>query len=313
MQRKKNIRLLILLVILLAWTVLFANLKISESRVAVDEKQFTVMDTTDLKKISIDKQGEAEDIVLEKKDDNWWVNKTYRIDPSMKKVLLAVLHEVRVKRTVPKTMLKEITDELHKNGSKITIEKNNGSEISFLAGGDGISISYFMYPDKQPYIVYLPGYESYVTGIFDVSVNDWRDRLLFRSTWMGIRKFSLKYPKFPSHNIIVEPEGNLYRMENLADLDTAKLMNYFDQISYFYTDQYINKGQIPVYDSLLQTYPYARLAVDAVGMKNPVTIDFYWQLPGEKVKLGLVNGKQMCLFRGKRIDFLFKSRNNFEK
>jgi len=310
MQKKKNIRLLILFLILLIWTVIFINLREDGSRISVDENKFALQDTSLISKIGIFKST-GESIFLEKESGKWQVNKRYVLDPSMKKVLMAVLHQVRVKRTVPKNKIESINEDLQKKGHRIEIIMDDGSRNEFIAGGNGISISYFKYPGEDPLIVFLPGYESYVSGIFDVTENDWRDRLIFQTSWLGLKKLTITYPGNPADNVIIEPEKDLYRVENVFPLDTISLMNFLDQVSYFYTDQYVRSGQVFAYDSLKDTVPYALFNIDAVSLERPLQIRFFPSIPNENVRLGIINDAEMCLFRKDRIDFIFKKRKDF--
>ncbi len=309
MQRKKNIRLLLIFLALAAWTIIFLNLGERKSRIDIDENLFAVKDTTLIQNIRIRKSGNT--ITLEKVYGEWKVNGTYGLDPSMRKVLLAVLNQVKVKRAVPANKSEKITRQLKQKGALVEIEFEDKTTFTFLAGGNGISLSYFMVPEQKPYIVYLPGYESYVAGIFDVSVNDWRDRLIFQTSWLGLKELTLIYPENPSNNVFIRPDKNLYHVENTTTLDTASLMNYIDQVSYFFVDQYISTGQIPVYDSLASTIPKMILTVNAVSMKVPINIKFFEALPNEKVRLGVINDKQLCLFRNNRIEYLFKTKKDF--
>ncbi len=309
MQKKRNIRLLIIFSVLLIWTFVFISLKDNDQRIAVDDTLFTLTDTASIHQIRIIKPDN--EIVLEKKGQGWLVNGKYNLDLSMRKVILAVLHEVRIKQTVPKNKLEEIRNKLLENGNKVIIRQTGNRETTYYAGGNGISVSYFMFPGDSPYIVYLPGYESYVSGIFEVSENDWRDRLIYQTSWVGLNRLSLLYPERPSDNLVIESEGDLFRIENLTSVDTTAMMDYIEMMSLMYTDQYISSGQIPKYDSLTNTIPYALLEIDALSLNKPVEIKFFVPLPGENVRLGLINDSQMCLFDQDRVRQVFKSRNDF--
>lgn len=310
MQKRKNIRLIFIFLLLLSWTVIFFNLRESGKRISVDENKFAVADTARIDKVIIQKSS-AVKIILEKGTQRWHVNDQYDLDPSMKTVLMAVLYQVRVKRSVPKNKIESINQDLDQNGNRIEIIMDDGNSKTFIAGGNGISISYFRYPGEDPYIVYLPGYESYVSGIFDVTVNDWRDRMIFQTSWLGLKELSIVYPDQPGDNVVIKAENNLYRVENITNLDTVALMNYIDEISYFYTDQFISPGQIPAYDSIRNTKPVALFSVDAIGLMDIIRIQFYPVLPGDKVRLGVINGRDMCLFAEQRILYIFKKRNDF--
>jgi len=309
MQKKKNTTLFIVFLILLAWTIVYFNLENKSSGISFDESMFSIEDTAAVHKISI--RGEGISNVLSRGTQNWTVNDIYPMDPSMQKVLMSVLHQVKVKRTVPRNDLDRIKDDILANGYKVEVSDVQNGKTVFYAGGNGISLSYFMKEDNIPYIVHLPGYESYVTGIFEVHENDWRDRVIFQTSWLGLKSYILNYTDDPGNNIHISADNNLYSIEGIAKIDTTTLMNYLDEVSFFYTDQYIDQGQISLYDSLRNTKPFAQLLVNSLGMKVPVRIDFFRQLDEENVMLGLLNENQMCLFNAKRIQVIFQEKDHF--
>jgi hypothetical protein len=309
MQRNKNIILLIVFLSLIVWTIIYLNLENGETGISLDEDKFSIKDTTSISIINI--IGNSISNTLEKHNTHWIVNGKYPMDPSMHKVLMSVLFQVKVKRTVPKNDLERIKNDIQKNGYVVEIINSDGHKNTFYAGGNGISLSYFMSDENIPYVVHLPGYESYVTGIFEVQENDWRDRLVFQTSWLGIKSLKLTYFEDPGNNVLITAENDLYRISGVEHLDTAELMSFFDEISYFFTDRYINPGQIPSYDSLKSTKPFASMIVYSLGMMEPVTIDFYKQLPGENVMFGVLNNEQMCLFGTRRINEVFKRRKDF--
>lgn len=308
MQTKRNLILLIIFLILLGWTVIYINLEHKPEGLSINELKFSVSDTASINQITI--TGNDSKNVLSKASGNWKVNETYLMDPSMHKVLMSVLNQVRVKRTVPKTDLIKISEDISKNGFKIEIKSSSEPDHVFYAGGNGISISYFMDEDEIPFIVHLPGYESYVTGIFEVAENDWRDRLIFKTSWLGIKSLDLSYPENANSNISIRAENNLYTVAGVSRLDTASLMGFLDRISYFYTDQYIDAGQVEAYDSLKETKPFALLKVNSLGMDKPVNIEFYSQIPGDNVIMAVLQDEQMCLFSSNRIRPVFINRED---
>jgi hypothetical protein len=288
--------------------VIYINLEQKQEGLSINELKFSVTDTASINQITI--TGNKFTNVLSRSSGNWKVNDTYLMDPSMHKVLMSVLKQVRVKRTVPKSDLSKISEDILNNGFKIEIKSSTEPVSIFYAGGNGISLSYFMGDDEIPYIVHLPGYESYVTGIFEVAENDWRDRLIFKTSWLGVKSLNLSYTENPSGNINIRAENNLYTVSGINKLDTASLMGFLDKISYFYTDQYIEVGQVAAYDSLKKTKPFARLEVNSLGMDEPAIIEFYNQLSGDNVIMGVLQDQQMCLFSSSRLRPIFIKRED---
>ena len=119
MLRKKNIELLIIFLSLLLWTIVYLNLEGRHSSIALDENKFSVKDTAAIREIHI--TGNSVSNILSKVNGVWMVNNKFPLDPSMKKVLMSVLYQVMVKRTVPKNTIDRIRDDVRENGFKIEI------------------------------------------------------------------------------------------------------------------------------------------------------------------------------------------------
>jgi hypothetical protein len=134
--------------------------------------------------------------------------------------------------------------------------------------------------------------------------------LIFKTSWLGIKSLDLSYPENANSNINIRAENNLYTVAGISQLDTASLMGFLDRISYFYTDQYIDAGQVGAYDSLKDTKPFALLTVNSLGMDKPVIIEFYSQLPGDNVIMAVLQDEQMCLFSSNRIRHVFINRED---
>ncbi|HLF36277.1 MAG TPA: hypothetical protein VI583_18670, partial [Cyclobacteriaceae bacterium] len=192
MQRKKNIRSIVLLVILGSSAVVLALTGNRSGRKITNDRQFMIEDTVSVSRIVI----EGEDFIntLERTGGIWKINEKYPADNSMVRVLMAVLHEVRVHRKAPRQMLFEITEGMKSKGIKVSVYDRQDLIHSFIAWGNGTSVSYFKEDESDPLVVHLPGYNSYVTGIFEVKENDWRDRLIVSTSWSGLKKYLLEYP-----------------------------------------------------------------------------------------------------------------------
>ncbi len=229
----------------------------------------------------------------------------------MKKVLMAVLYNVRIHRTAPKNQVAEIKKQLGDNGYKVSIYGSDNLIESFIAGGNNISVSYFMGDDGDPYVVHLPGYDSYVTGIFQVSENDWRDRLVFSTSWMGIKKLEMVYTDKKQDSFTISSGQNLPVVDGITKPDTTHLMQYIDLYQTFAVDQYLDSGRVAKYDSISATQPWAVLTVDAISLSRPCTIEFFPRINGDRLMVGKLQDNQIVLFSYDRIKEIFKSRSYF--
>ena len=308
MNRKKNIWLLIILLSLIALSVILMTKGNWTQRLAVDESYFAVMDTARIQRVELRSESFLNEII--RIGDQWQINKRYSIDPSMKTVLLTVLNKVRAQRPVPGKNVKDVKDKLSETGIRVNIYSNEGLIQSYISGGNGISVSYFMKEDEDPFIVHLPGYDSYVSGIFEVSENDWRDRFIFSTNWIGLKKLELEYPGVSANNFIIEAAGTHLTIPGIARLDTTAMMEYIELFRYFQVDQFINVGDNPQYDSIYATTPYAMLRVDDTSFENPLLIKFFKM--DDDLLMPCLIGDQPVMMSTNRIKPIFKKRSDFE-
>lgn len=310
-QRKVNILWLALIAVLTCSALALWFTGGSSRKVDFDEEKFTVEDTAGISKIVI--TGGSVSNTLEKKNGIWKVNDRYLLDPAMEKVLMAVLYRVRVHRKAPKNLRDKIIKNLSENGYHVSVYADNKLIKSFIAGGNGISVSYFMDENNDPYVVYLPGYDSYVSGIFEVSENDWRDRFVFSTTWTGLKKLEMDYPAAGQNSFVITAGQMFPEVTGITAQDTSRVMNYVELFRTFAVDQYLDSGRVARYDSLADTKPWAVLTVDAVSLTKPCTVQFAQRLPGDPLMVGTLNGNQTVLFSFDRIKEIFKIKSYFRK
>ena len=312
-QRKKNIRLLATLVFLIGLTILVFLMDRNTDRIGVDQGLFAIRDTSAINRIVM--SGDTFSNVLEKSNGGWLVNDQYTLDEGLRQVLLSVLQNVQVRRPVSMAEKETVVDFLREEGIKVEIYGEGQILKAFLSGGDQKNnLTYFMRADKEePYVVHLPGYESYVAGLFEIKKNDWRNRIVLSSNWQAVQELALRYPGNERQGFSMIASERLFEIPGLQNPDTTKMMDYFQHVEYVLADKYIDHGESQVYDSLAKTVPYATLSVRELGDERPEIVDFYSPIPGDRFILGKTGENQLVLFDYERISGLFKTLDDFRK
>lgn len=308
MHNAKNIKLIILLLALMVLSVILMTRGYRKQRLAVDENYFSVKDTSGIDRIVI--QSTSFENMMTRSGKRWEINGKYLVDASMKTVLLTVLHKVRAQRPVPIKHAEEIIKDLSGNGTQVSIYSNNELIQSYITAGNGVSISYFMKKNEDPYIVHLPGYDSYVSGIFEVTENDWRDRFIFSTNWIGLKKLTLQYPDSSDHGFTIEMADTRLKIKEVTKLDTTFMMKYIELFAYFQVDQFIKASDNPRYDSIFNTKPYALLSIDDTSFDIPMVVKFYIHDIADPLMPCLV-GDQPAIMSAARIKPIFKKRSDF--
>jgi hypothetical protein len=312
-QKRKNIGLMIVLVLLILVSFSLAILGPKAGTTIKDRSLFAVQDTSFVHKIII--SSDEDEILLEESNDLWTLNNKYTAEQNIVRVLLSILRDTEVVRNVPKSQQQEISEYIEEHGYLIEIFTHGSeSETFYVAGNENKTVSYMMSTDgSNPKIVNIPGYDSYVAGIFEIPENDWRDRTILSTNWRTLQKLEVIYSEFPEHSFVIEFKTDFLNVDGVQNLDTAQMMSYIQQYNYLQVDRYLDPGQHSKYDSLLQTPETVRITVTDVSQSNSKTIRFFPLLPNDNMMLGFIEeDEQMALFQATRIQSIFAVKEEFE-
>ncbi|WP_339788736.1 hypothetical protein [uncultured Imperialibacter sp.] len=238
---------------------------------------YDLLELSDTTKISrIEMISGENSVVLSKANSKWLVNDKYKVDRSIRNFLVGVLKLVRVKREVGPSQLAEVKQWMA-SGRKVIISGEQGVLAEFTATGNPSKTeSYFtLAGDSRVYQVELPGYPNYVSGIFEFTENQWRNRLLFSSDWRSIQSLTVDYADDQKKDVTIAFDKTTLKVVDLPEADTLVLENYIQQYESFFTNEFISKGQIPVYDSLMNATPVATIRLRDIDSAKNTELDVY--------------------------------------
>lgn len=302
---------MLVLGLLISFSVILGLTKNTNINTLDNKQQFSVQDTSAIDEINI--ISEASAIALQRKEGIWMLNDTLIAEQNIVKVLLAIIKDAEVVRNVPKSRKEEISEYIRNQGYEVEIKANGQSIKKYaVAGNETKTVSYMMEEEQDPAIVNIPGYDSYVAGIFEIPLNDWRDRVILSSSWRSLQNLSINYTQFPEYDLTIKFEFDFLKVEGVNSLDTARMMAYIDEFEQLQADRYLEKGQNASYDSLLQTPHTVTLTIEDVNPANSKTIDFYPLLLNDPMMLGYIReDSQRVLFEAGRIQKLFAVKDDF--
>lgn len=311
MQKRENIRLLIILTVLIAATVVVMTTG-GPRRVSFNPELFSIQDTSQIDKIVV--SGKSFINTLNKDNGFWKVNGKYQLDEGLRRTLLPVLKEIRIRRPAPESRRQEIADFLKDEGIKVEIFNGGALLKSFLSAGvKEEGITWLMETTSgQPYVVHLPGYESYLAGLFEITENDWRDRIVLTAQRQSFRRLTLEYPAGSAEGFSILFDGLDLEMPGVADPDTGKVHDYLNLTEYILADKYLNPGEYPVYDSIVAGNPFATITVEKTNGRQD-SIVFFPKPESDPFIAGKLEGEQVALFEYNRIKEIFAERKDFEK
>jgi hypothetical protein len=309
MQDKRNIRLLVGLVISSLALILVIYLSARENIDVVDKQLFQVEDQTEINKVVI-KPAQSEKVELGFEGGRWRVNNSYDADQQMIKILFATLLQTEPRREVAATIQDSISNHIRATGNEVELYANNEVVKHFWVGGnDRKTETWFQLPNDVPYIVQVPGYRLYVASVFELAANDWRDKRIFNFNWQNFKSLETRFAQQSNQDFTISIVNQLYVINEVAVADTTKLSTYLESVFNLQADQFLaTSGK---YDSLLTTTPVYSISVKDIA-NRVYQLEVFPQLKGEQVILGRVNSELPALFNPSQITPIARKRSYFE-
>jgi hypothetical protein len=292
MQEKRNIRLLISLVVLLISTVVVYFFTQSNREVVSDKTIFKVNDFTTIDRVLLSGSGESKvDLTF---DGARWKASEQAVDPNMVDVLFATMQQAEPKRPVAAAIRDSVNAWLTKYGVKVSLYQAGKLEKEFIAGGNPSKTqAYFKDLDSEEiYLMVIPGYRVYTSGIFELDIFGWKDKYVFGFNWRNFKKLTATHPAKPAENFEIEMGKEYFEVKGIA-ADTAKLNSFLDAVSLTTVVRYLGKNELGGIDSLLSKSGSIEIQVDDISGKT-YSLSLHAEFePG--LTLGMVNGQPAVL------------------
>lgn len=311
-RRQTNMRLLVILGILIAAIAVILMADENKDRVAANTIDFAVRDTASVRQVVLYQPDDT--VTLTKSASGWMVNDRYPMDNNLTNILLSLISQVTVQRPVAGSQAEDILSRLDSAGVRVRIAGAE-TEQQFLAGGNATqTLSYFLPEGEEtPYVVYIPGYDSYVSGIFNIPEQDWRNKTVLNAGPRELRRMAVTYPDAPERSFEIEIGDNSIGVSGVEKLDTAALFSYLQRATFFEADNYVQPGQNNAYDSLANTQPYAIIELFTLSGSQPQTLKLFYRLEGDGYFLGENSQGERVRIQARRLVPVLREKEFFVK
>ncbi len=264
MQRKKNIKLLIILGVLIVVTCGTYFLLQNEQTIDIPKDAFAYANTQAIDQIVLKQPNE--EVSLNFVGNEWRVNNQYVADPQRISVLFAILKQVQVRRRVAKKQEDILASKFEKEAVKVTLYESGSKVDEFSVVGDEQQGITYMARDLAlgQYVVNIPGYRSYLAGMFGLDANGWRNPLVFDINWTNLQQVEVRYHNAPNNNFDVIFDNRNYAIDGMSDADSLKLIDFLDDVSLLYVNDYLSNDELSQYETQLQN-ELANIVIKDVG------------------------------------------------
>ncbi|MFY0625494.1 MAG: hypothetical protein JXR07_04320 [Reichenbachiella sp.] len=308
-QFRKHIILLVGLVVL---SLTLYLTKAIPSRNNINHDLFALNDTSEVQNISIRKKNKV--INVSRIEDNWILNDSLKVDQSLIQIFNVIMSKVQVLRPVSPINFEEIKKDMIEKGQLVTLNLS-AKKFEFYTGGNAAKTqAYFADSElNNIYLVMIPGHNNYLSGIFELTLNQWRDRTLFASSWRTIQSLEIKYNSSLADDLHIYFDKKFMNVKGVSSLDTVTLMNYLSQFEQFQVNDYLNEGEFIRFDSLMNTAPIAHIELKDIDKSRNRSLNIYQKIPKQQFYLFSSIQNQMIVIDQSRVNNLLKSPSFFQR
>lgn len=244
MNPRQNKQLAITLGILLILSAGLLWFSREESRPVVDREAFVVVETEKVNRVILSRATDTVTLVY---DGTRWTANGREADVQMIKVLMATLRQAEPHRPVAARLVDTVKAQLARRGTRVSVEQNDGQARTFVVGGNRSKTeAWFMKEgEAQPYLMIIPGYRVYVSGIFEVDAAGWRNKRIFDFNWRNFKSLTAAYPKEPASGFTVEMKQRYFGIRGLEAVDTTRLNDYLDAVSLLLAKRFVKDEGAP--------------------------------------------------------------------
>jgi hypothetical protein len=310
MQKKQNIRLLIVLSFMIVAILLLQFSKRSSSNLGIERNIFQLDDQQEITDVYL--QSERLENHFKFQNGRWALNDTLLLDQSMRDVFFSVLSKVEVRKPVVASAKDSLVNLLKSSGTRTRITFGDETIRDYWVGGNQeLELSWMMDSQKQiPYQVHIPGYQSYLAGIFSVPATDWRSRFIFNLNFALLKNIAIEYAG-SDEKLRLNYSNSFFTIPG-TDTDSLKVANFLDNLAFLQADRFIETNELDSeYVSLLENnLIYATIRLKKISGEDK-SITFYKHLPNKRFVLAKIDDGSLALFNFERIKGIFKTSRDF--
>jgi len=235
-------------------------------------KDFAVEDTASVSKIfMVNKLNEQ--VLLEKRNDQWYVNDKYPARKDAIDMLLKTFKRIDVKAPVSKSAFNTVVKNLAANNVKVEVYTNDEkAEKIFYVGGptqDYYGTYMMLENSSTPFIMHIPGFSGYLSSRFFLNEDEWRDQTICRNRFEEISSVSITNFRNTGQSFHAVNLGNnkfdlidLAKNQSVASFDTVMLKQYLAQYKKLSFERFATEVSRERTDSILSTPAIYKIAIE---------------------------------------------------
>jgi hypothetical protein len=253
-------------------------------------------------------------LVLAKAENRWMVNKQWPVERSWENNLKIILQKHEVRRVIKGEEKTRLMEHLNQEGVKIEIEGENGIQLEFVAGGNPTRTQSLLSHNGELYAMFVPGYERYLSSIYEMGPYEWRDRTLYYGNERSLKSLQIiPLREGSAQSLSINFEGKQAQVVSSTIGDAETLDTYLQYLNGLYADVWVPHSEHESLKPFLSA-PIADLVLEDFNPERSQTLRLYDLPEDPRFYLGEIrNGNDYFLIARNRSEALLKGYHSLVK
>lgn len=265
-RKTKNKRLAGILLLLIAVAVSLHFVFEPEDGIHVDRGLFAYDDPSKINKVLFISEEKTDTLAFI--NGSWQINNKFQADRQRVQVLFAILKQVRVRRKVAEAIEDSIARQMEAKGATVAFYEGPQLVKEFKIWGNEDDMITYMGSGNEIYITQIPGYRNFLAGIFLLDENGWREPRVFDFNWSNLQQVE----RLGDHSFTITYDRGFYQVAGLPASDSSKMVDYLDDLSLLYVNDYLNRQEVRNLDDSLKKTSYSIAVADVGNRKHTLEV-----------------------------------------
>lgn len=213
----------------------------NDSGFDLSDRQFAVEDVSKIGLISIERKDYPK-IIFTKNGNNWVLNNGREARNESVNYITSIIHKLKIKYIPNQVGSQKIAGIIKKSGIKVILFDNNKKHLkTFYVGpdlGDGTGTAFLMEGARQPYVMFVPGFQGSIRTRFLFEINEYESKAIFNEVAEDIQSVEVKYPYDKPSSYYIERKTVGYDFYN--PYDKLKLPKLNEKLLDAYLENFSN-------------------------------------------------------------------------
>ena len=217
----------------------------------------------------------VKEVILEKKKDNWYVNKRFIANKNQIDLLLTTIEEMKVKRPIGVLEMENVLKRIDVQRTKVELFSNTHNIKNILVGGNtadqlGTYMIVETEKDTLTKVFHIPGFSGYLNSRFSCEENNWRDKKIFNFKNNDIKRIEIIDYQNPKWSFSIEElESNKFRLIrdniDIILIDDTLAQKYFTKFDNLFCEKILSDNSKFSTEEVKQRTPFLKISI---SLKN---------------------------------------------